>query len=99
MSDAWTYAQTDADDELAKLHFFSIKKRQATGDVEVTITVREYVQNPEDQSMRFFAQADKQTNQKTAPFRPSGWGSTLLKALSECVRKIHRFPYEPLEAG
>ncbi|HXV63606.1 MAG TPA: hypothetical protein VEK15_23095 [Vicinamibacteria bacterium] len=99
MSDAWTYAQTDGDDELAKLHFFSMKKRQPAGDVEFTITVREYVQNPEDQSMRFFAQADKETNQKAAPFRPSGWGGTLLKALSECVREIHRFPYEPPEAG
>ena len=44
--------------------------------------------------MRFFAQADKQTNQNTAPFTPIGWGSTLLKALSECIRAIHRFPYE-----
>jgi hypothetical protein len=35
--------------------------------------------------MRFFAQADKQTNQRTAPFTPVGWGSTLLKALTECV--------------
>ncbi|HSF14071.1 MAG TPA: hypothetical protein VLK65_00800 [Vicinamibacteria bacterium] len=98
MSDSWTYAQTEDDDELAKLHFFSMKKRQPAGDVEFMITVREYVQNPEDHSMRFFAQTDKQTNQKTAPFRPSGWGGTLLKALSECVREIHRFPYELPEA-
>jgi hypothetical protein len=44
--------------------------------------------------MRFFAQADKQTNQKSAPFTPTGWGESLLQALSECVRAIHRFPYE-----
>ena len=24
----------------------------------------------------------------------TGWGGTLLKALSECVSAIHRFPYE-----
>ncbi len=95
MSDEWTYAQVDPADELAKLHYFSMKKRQASGDVEFTISVREYVQNPEDHSMRFFGQANKQTNQNTAPFTPSGWGSTLLKALSECVREFHRFPYEP----
>ena len=95
MAEEWTYAQSDPDDELAKLHYFSMKKRQASGDVEFTITVREYVQNPADHSMRFFAQADKETNQSAAPFTPSGWGSTLLKALSECVREIHRFPYEP----
>lgn len=99
MSDEWTYAQGDPADQLAKLQYFSMKKHNENGGVEFTITVREYVQNPEDHSMRFFAQADKRTNQNTAPFTPSGWGSTLLKALSECVREIHRFPYEPPEAS
>ena len=44
--------------------------------------------------MRFFAQADKQTNQKTAPYLPTGWGSNLLQALSACIKEIKRFPYE-----
>jgi hypothetical protein len=44
--------------------------------------------------MHFFAQADKDTNQHTAAYRPSGWGKTMLEALSECVRAINRFPYE-----
>jgi hypothetical protein len=44
--------------------------------------------------MRFLAQADKQTNQNTAPYTPAGWGPGLLKALSECIRSIPRFPYE-----
>ena len=35
--------------------------------------------------MRFYAQADKEVNQKTAPFRPFGWGDSLLRALSECL--------------
>ncbi len=89
----WTFAQTQPSDELAQLHFFSMKKRQPDGDIEFLITVREYA-TPSDESMRFFAQADKQTNQKTAPFTPSGWGSTLLKALAECVQAVHRFLYE-----
>ena len=89
----WTFAQSQPSDELAKLHFFSVKKRQAEGDIEFTITVREYVDR-NAQLMRFFAQANKQTNQKTAPFTPFGWGETLLQALSECVQAIHRFPYE-----
>jgi hypothetical protein len=89
----WEFAQSQPSDELAKLHFFSMKKRQPEGDIEFTIRVREYVdRNP--QKMRFFAEADKKTNQKTAPFTPFGWGETLLQALSECVRAIHRFPYE-----
>lgn len=92
MSD-WVFAQSDASEELAKLHFFSIKKRQPEGEIEFLVTVKEYVdRNP--QNMRFFARADKQTNQKTAPFTPFGWGESLLEALSECVRAIHRFPYE-----
>lgn len=90
----WTLAQTDSSEKLAQLHFFSVKKRQPEGEIEFVITVHEYATPREDQSMRFFAQADKQTNQKTAPFTPCGWGSTLLKALSECVQAVHRFPYQ-----
>ena len=37
---------------------------------------------------------DKQTNQKTLPYTPNGWGLTLLQALSECVKAMQRFPYE-----
>jgi hypothetical protein len=92
MSD-WTFAETDPSDELAQLHFFSIKKRQPEGDIEFTITVKEYVDRNQ-YHMRFYAEADKQTNQKSAPFTPFGWGETLLQALSECVSAVHRFPYE-----
>ena len=81
----WTYAQSDRSEELAQLHFFSMKKRQEGREIEFQITVKEYA-TPEDRSMRFVAQADKQTNQKTAPFTPCGWGDTLLKALAECIR-------------
>ena len=89
----WTFAQRSPSEQLAQLHFFSMKKRQPDGDIEFLITVREYV-TPTDPAMLFFAEADKQTNQKTAPFIPSGWGRTLLDALSECMQAVHRFPYE-----
>jgi hypothetical protein len=89
----WRYAQQDPSDELCQLHHFSIKKRQPDGDIEFVITVKEFVVAPYP-TMRFLAQSDKQTNQKIAPFTPSGWGSSLLDALSECIREIHRFPYE-----
>ena len=94
----WTYAQAQPSDELAQLHFFSMKKRQPGGDIEFVITVKEYATR-NIQSMQFFAQADKQTNQKTAPFTPCGWGDTLLKALHECVQAVHRFPYEGPEVS
>jgi hypothetical protein len=94
----WTFAQTQSSDELAKLHFFSIKKCQPDGDIEFIITVKEYVDRNQ-YHMRFFAEADKQTNQKSAPFTPFGWGESLLQALSECVRAVHRFPYEGKDAG
>lgn len=38
----WTFAQTDPSEELAQLHYFSMKKRQPGGDIEFLITVREY---------------------------------------------------------
>ncbi|HSB08500.1 MAG TPA: hypothetical protein VLM38_03230 [Blastocatellia bacterium] len=94
MSDSdWTFAQLEPTDELAKLHFFSMQKIQSDGEVEFIITVKEYIDR-NLQHMRYFAEADKQTNQTTAPFTPCGWGESLLQALSECVRAIHRFPYE-----
>jgi hypothetical protein len=89
----WEFAQTDPAQELAELRFYSIKKLQGDQKIEFRITVREYA--PRNQLlMRFYAEADKQTNQKTAPYTPTGWGPTLLQALSQCVREIHRFPYE-----
>ena len=89
----WTFAQSDDADELAQLHWFSINKRQGDEVIEFRIVVKEYAK-PNHLSMRFYAEADRQTNQKTAPYTPSGWGPTLLQALSDCVKAIQRFPYE-----
>ena len=88
MSD-WRFAQENPAEELCQLHHFSMKHN----GLEFVITVREYI-SPPDPGMKFFAQADKQTNQKTAAFTPVGWGPTLLFALSECMRAVKRFPYE-----
>ena len=83
----WQFIDSDQAEELAQLHFFSVKK----GEVEFVITVKEYAQrNP--QHMRFFAQADKQVNQKTAPFYPFGWGETLIQSLNECIKSIRKYP-------
>ena len=89
----WKYAQSQPSDDLARLHHFSMKKVQDGREIEFVITIREKIVD-QDQSMKFFAQADKQTNQRTAPFTPFGWGSDLLTALTECVRSVHLFPYE-----
>jgi hypothetical protein len=89
----WKYTQRDPAEELAQIHYFTIKKRQGEESIEFLITVREYV-TPKDPSMPFFAQADKQTNQRTAPYTPSGWGRSLSEALSNCMEAIRRFPYE-----
>jgi hypothetical protein len=90
----WQFAQTDPSEDFAKLHLFSMQKRQPTGDVEFVITVFEYVSR-NHLNMRFYARADKPVNQKTAPFTPFGWGESILAALSECKRLIQEFPYEP----
>jgi hypothetical protein len=89
----WTFAETKPSEELAQLHFFSMKKRQGDEEIEFRIAVYEYATR-NHLSMRFFAQADKEVNQKTAAFTPFGWGPSLLVALTECMQSIHRFPYE-----
>lgn len=90
----WTFAQEKPTDRLCKIEQYSMVKQDACGDVEFLITVREYI-DPPDPAMRFLAQADKQLNQKTAPYTPMGWGSSLLQALAECMKGIRKFPYEP----
>jgi hypothetical protein len=92
----WTFAQRDKSEQLCQLHYFAMTKRQADGDVEFLITVKEFV-TPTDPSMKFFALSDKQTNQKSVPFTPCGWGPSMLGALSECMKAIHRFAYEPID--
>jgi hypothetical protein len=89
----WGYAQHDPSEELAQLHFFTVKKVQGDQAIEFIITVKEYI-TPQLGAMTFFAQADKQTNQRTASYTPSGWGNSLMSALSACIKEIHRFPYE-----
>jgi len=89
----WAYAQAKSSQKLARIHYFSVKKQEAGGEVEFVITVKEYA-TPPDGRLRFFAQADKQTNQESAPYTPSGWGETLLTALADCIVEVHRFPYQ-----
>ncbi len=93
MSD-WPYLHTDAAEQLAQLHFFSITKRQQGSDVAFRITVKEFAVPPPGQRLRFFAEADKAVNQKTAAFVPCGWGNSVFTALGDCVRLIRQFPYE-----
>lgn len=90
--DEWKYAQRDPDEQLARLHFFSMNKLQPDGEFEFKITVKEF-HTPKDPAHLFFAQADKQTNQTVAPYTASGWGKTMFEALLECVKEINRFPY------
>jgi hypothetical protein len=90
----WHFAQEKPAERLCKIEQYSVLKEHPGGPVEFLITVREYV-HPPDPAMRFLAQADKQTNQKTAPYTPTGWGPSLLEALAECMKSIRRFPYEP----
>ena len=79
--------------QLSRLEFFSVLKHQDAAEIEFIIKVKETFTSPMGE-MRFFAQADRQTNQKTAPYTPNGWGKTLLEALATCIHEIHRFPYQ-----
>ena len=97
MSD-WKFAQKQDAEELALLHHFSFKKHQQGVEITFLITVREFVNAPQGQFSRFSAQADKEVNQKAGAIVPTGWGSSLLAALSDCTRMIRDFPYEGEEA-
>jgi hypothetical protein len=89
----WTYAQTDPAEQLAQIHYYSYLKQQSNGPVEFVIAVKEYA-TPASGDMQFFAQTDKETNQKATPFRPFGWHRTMLGALAACIDNIKRFDYE-----
>jgi hypothetical protein len=95
----WKFAQKDVCEELALLHQFSFKKPQGAGEVCFVITVKEFAAPPKGQFARYFAQADKQVNQKLAPILPIGWGNSVLDALTACVRMIREFPYEGEDGG
>jgi hypothetical protein len=87
----WKHIEPEPEEQFCRVEHFEIRK----GDVAFGIAVREYI-SPPDPAMRFFATADRQTNQRTAPYTPVGWGPNLGVALWECVQAIRRFPYEPL---
>ena len=89
----WKFTQKDPTEALARLHFFSIKKKHASGEVEARITVREFA-TAKTTDMKFFAMADIELNQKTAKFQPCGWADTLMGALTECLRNLRKFEYE-----
>ena len=90
----WMYVQENAAEQLAQLHYFSFLKHQQGGNILFKIVIKEFAAPPPGQRLRFFAEADKAVNQKTASFVPCGWGNTLFNALGDCVRLIRQFPYE-----
>jgi hypothetical protein len=98
MSD-WVYIQAEPGEQLMQLHHFSIVKQQPGRDVLFHITVKEFAAPPPGQRLRFYAEADKALNQKSASFVPCGWGTSIFSALGDCVRLIRQFPYEGEEAA
>lgn len=97
--DDWKFTQQDPSEALAKLHYFSIKKKHARGEVEARITVKEFA-SAKTSDMKFFAVADIELNQKSMKFQPCGWAETLMGALTECLRNLRKFEYEsPDPAG
>jgi hypothetical protein len=89
----WKYVQRDPSEALAQLHFYSVTKKHACGEIEARITVKEFA-TPKTSDMKFLATADIELNQKTLKFQPIGWGETLLSALAECMRNLRKFEYE-----
>jgi hypothetical protein len=98
MSD-WVHIQANSAEQLMQLHHFSMVKQTTDGSVTFAITVKEFATPPPGQRLRFYAEADKAVNQKTASFVPCGWGTSIFSALGDCVRLIRQFPYEGEESG
>ena len=96
--EGWKFAEENAAERLAHLHFFSVKKKHGNGEIEVRITVKEFA-SAKTIDMKFLATADIELNQKTLCFQPHGWGESLQCALTECLRNLRKFDYEPLEAA
>ena len=91
--DEWKYLQKDPSEALARLHFFSIKKKHSSGELEARITVKEFA-TAEIRDLQFFATADLELNQKQMKFQPCGWSETLMGALAECLKNLRKFEYE-----
>lgn len=91
--EGWKFLEKDPSEALARLHFFSVKKKHASGEVEVRITVKEFA-SAKTSDMKFLAVADLEFNQKTMKFQPCGWAETLTGALTECLRNVRKFEYE-----
>ena len=64
----------DSAEQVMQLHYFSIAKVQPSGDMTFAITVKEFAVPPAGQQLRFYAEAEKAVNQKTAPLVPCGQG-------------------------
>ena len=83
----WVYTQNDPAEELAQLHYFSIKKVQPEGGVEFVITVKEFASRNSVQ-MRFYAQADKEVNQRNRPV-PAFWLGRFAAGRTHRMRPRH----------
>ena len=92
----WKFTQQDQGEALARLHYFSVKKKHAAGEIEACITVKEFA-TAKTADMKFYACADVELNQKTMPFQPCGWGESLQIALTECLRNLRKFEFESLD--
>jgi hypothetical protein len=93
----WKYAQRDPTEARAKLHFFSVTKKHAAGEIEARITIKEFA-TPSNTDFAFFAEADIELNQKALRFRPCGWHEMMMGALAECMRNLRRFDFEHPDA-
>jgi len=92
----WKLVQKDPSEALARLHFFSVKKKHSSGDIEARITVKEFA-TFKTSDMQYYASADIELNQKVMKFQPCGWSETLAGALGECLRNLRKFDYEDNE--
>lgn len=89
----WKLVPKDCSEALPRLHFFSVEKKRAKGEIEAPITLKGFA-TAKTSNMQFYATADLNSNHKTLRFQPCGWSEGLVGGLGECMRNLRKFGCE-----
>jgi hypothetical protein len=80
----WQYAKLIRESSWPGCHLFPLRRLQGEVEIEMIIHSKGDVTPTPGGAMQFFAQAEKQTNQKVGPYTPSAWGRDARRPLSVC---------------
>ncbi len=90
--EGWKFAQKDPTEALALLHFFSVTKKHASGEIEARITVKEFA-NAKTTDMKFLCEAEVVGGTRRHGYftRPVGGGCDLVRSPGNSCGTIRNF--------